>query len=125
MKGIPHTNKRFSTFIFSSVINAQDIKPMFEQMVKCVKAQLISDNESFPKRVNFLNGKTSMVMKMLVRMRKKIARVEYTQGKKTGKFFWDPKSRSRFWEVRRQYAIFSANGDGWRIRQFKQTNRKY
>jgi antitoxin component YwqK of YwqJK toxin-antitoxin module len=76
--------------IFSVVINAQDIKPVFEQDGELLKATYYHDNGEVSQEGQFLNGKLHGEWKMFGEDGKKIAMGEYTQGKKTGKwFFWD------------------------------------
>ncbi|MCM4171806.1 nicotinic acid mononucleotide adenyltransferase [Arenibacter sp. TNZ] len=78
--------------IFSVVINAQDIKPIFEQDGDVLKATYFHDNGVVSQEGHFLNGKLHGEWKMFGEDGKKIAMGEYTQGKKTGKwFFWDAK----------------------------------
>ncbi|ASO05059.1 MORN repeat protein [Arenibacter algicola] len=78
--------------IFSVVINAQDIKPVFEQDGEMLKATYYHDNGVVSQEGQFLNGKLHGEWKMFAEDGKKIAMGEYTEGKKTGKwFFWDAK----------------------------------
>ena len=78
--------------IFSVVINAQDIKPVFEQDGEMLKATYFYDNGVVSQEGHFLNGKLHGEWKMFGEDGKKIAMGEYTEGKKTGKwFFWDAK----------------------------------
>ena len=78
--------------IFSVVINAQDLKPVFEQDGDILKATYFHENGVVSQEGYFLNGKLHGEWKMFGEDGKKIAMGEYTEGKKTGKwFFWDAK----------------------------------
>ncbi|MEZ4971574.1 MAG: nicotinic acid mononucleotide adenyltransferase [Flavobacteriaceae bacterium] len=78
--------------LFSVVTNAQEIKPVFEQDGEMLKATYFHDNGTVSQEGHFLNGKLHGEWKMYGEDGKKIAMGEYTEGKKTGKwFFWDAK----------------------------------
>lgn len=78
--------------IFSVVINAQDIKPVFEREGDLLKATYFHDNGTVSQEGHFLNGKLHGEWKMFNEDGKKMALGDYTLGKKTGKwFFWDAK----------------------------------
>ena len=78
--------------IFSVVINAQDIKPVFEQDGEILKVTDLVLVQIGRQEGQFLNGKLHGEWKMYGEDGKKISMGEYTEGKKTGKwFFWDVK----------------------------------
>lgn len=79
--------------IFTVVINAQDIKPVYEQNGDMLKATYFHDNGAVSQEGHFLNGKLHGEWKMFGEDGQKIAMGEYNQGKKTGKwFFWDDRT---------------------------------
>lgn len=88
MKGITLV---FALFL-SVIINAQEIKPVFEQDGDRIKATYFHDNGRVSQEGYFLNGKLHGEWKIFGEDGKKIAMGDYSEGKKTGKwFFWDAK----------------------------------
>ncbi|NNG09812.1 MAG: nicotinic acid mononucleotide adenyltransferase [Arenibacter sp.] len=78
--------------IFSVVINAQEVKPVFQQDGDVLKATYFHDNGEVSQEGQFLNGKLHGEWKMYDVDGKKIAMGEYVDGKKSGKwFFWEGK----------------------------------
>jgi len=78
--------------IFSVVVNAQDIQPVFEQDGDILKATYFHDNGEVSQKGQFLNGKLHGEWAMFGEEGKKIAMGEYREGKKNGKwFFWNDK----------------------------------
>ncbi len=78
-------------FIFSiAIVNAQETKPVFEKVKNKVKATYFHDNGAIAQVGYFLDGKLEGEWNMYSPEGKKIAKGNYTQGKKTGKwFFWE------------------------------------
>lgn len=78
--------------IFSVIINAQEVKPVFQQDGDVLKATYFHDNGEVSQEGQFLNGKLHGEWKMYDVDGKKIAMGEYVDGKKSGKwFFWEGK----------------------------------
>lgn len=82
-------------FVFSASITAQDTTPTFEKVGDLVKATYYHDNGEIAQTGYFLNEKLHGQWRMYDEQGRKLATGKYTEGKKSGKwFFWKGKGLS-------------------------------